>query len=618
MTNYRFWINAPSSAEGVKVRIYPSADAVEPERELWLNSIANDYWERDEEGDFIGKFYTYEVYPDNKWQGLGETPGVFATAVGINGRRCAIIDMSSTNPEGWQEDKRPVVESPSDLVVYELHYRDFSAHPGSGYVHKGKYLSLTEPKALDYLKSLGVGAVQIMPSFDFATVDERYPEWTEYNWGYDPINFNVPDGSYSTDAWNPVTRIREFKQMVMALHGAGIRVIMDVVYNHCYNVAESNFQRTYPDYYFRKCTNERGETIYSNGSGCGNETASERPLMRQFMVESVWYWAAEYHIDGFRFDLMGVHDVETMQQIRRKLDEIDPTITMYGEGWSGGPCALDESLRATKQHVKDMPGIGAFGNEMRDALRGPFDNDHQPGWLSGAEGYSESIKFGIVGAIQHPDIDMQKVNYSDEPWTVEPWQHVSYVSCHDDMCLYDRLVASFPKANTETIVRLAKLAFTPVLLSQGIPFLFAGDEVLRSKQGVRNSYKSPDRVNQIDWENLKRYPDYFRYVEGLIQMRRKHKAFRMGSAELVRENLHFIDNENNLLAFRLNGEAVGDEWKTIYVVMNPYNKRRFFKIPDGRYTVVCKNGEIDFDGLATICGGNFRIEKQQTLIFVER
>ncbi len=617
MTNYRFWINAPSSAEGVKVRIYPSVDAVEPEREFWLNSIANDYWEREEEGDFIGKFYTFEVYPDNKWFGLGETPGVFATAVGINGRRCAIIDMSSTNPEGWDADHHPQIESPSDLVVYELHYRDFSAHPDCGYVYKGKYLSLTEPKALDYLKSLGVGAVQIMPSFDFATVDERYPEWTEYNWGYDPINYNVPDGSYSTDAWNPATRIRELKQMVMALHSAGIRVIMDVVYNHCYNIPESNFQRIYPDYYFRKYTDENGKTVYSNGSGCGNETASERPLMRQFMIESVWYWAAEYHIDGFRFDLMGVHDMETMRQIRCKLDGLDPSITMYGEGWSGGPCTLDESLRATKEHVKDMPGIGAFGNEMRDAIRGPFDNDSQPGWLSGAEGFSESIKFGIVGAIPHPDINMQEVNYCDDPWTIEPWQHVSYVSCHDDMCLYDRLAASFPDADAKTIVRLAKLALTPVLLSQGIPFLFAGEEVLRSKKGVRNAYKSPDRVNQIDWENLNRYPDYFHYVEGLIHMRRRHKAFRMGSAEEVRKNLHFIDNEDNLILFRLNGEAVGDEWKTIYVIINPNSQQKEFTLPEGRYKVVCENGAVNPDGFTTILGGKLTIGNRQTLICVD-
>jgi len=609
-------LNAPSDAAGVKVRIYSSDSAVEPEREFWLNSIANDYWEREEDDDFIGKYYTYELYPTDKAHGLGETPGVFATAVGVNGKRCAIIDMESTNPEGWHEDNRPELGSPSDLVVYELHYRDFSAHPQSGYEHKGKFLALTEPKAIFYLKTLGVGAVQLMPSFQFATIDEDHLSWLEYNWGYDPLNYNVPAGAYATDVHDPSVRIREFKQMVLALHRAGIRVIMDVVYNHCYSVEDSNFQRTYPDYYFRKYKNERGEEVYSNGSGCGNETASERLLMRQFMINSVTYWAREYHVDGFRFDLMGVHDVETMQEIRQALSDVDPSITIYGEGWSGGQCALDAALLATKQRVKDMPGIGAFGNEMRDAIRGPFDNDAQPGWLSGNDGYTESIKFGIVGGIEHPDVDMQKVNYTDEPWTVEPWQHVSYVSCHDDMCLFDRLTRSFPKANEDTIVRLAMLAFTPVLLSQGIPLLFVGEEVLRSKQGVRNSYKSPDVINQIDWGNLTRYPKYFLYIRELIHLRREHRAFRMGSAELVRKHLRFIPSDNNIVAFRLDGEAVGDTWRTIYVVMNPNGKRQEFHLPEGKYKVVCKGGDISPNGLSTSKGGRMLIGKQQTVIVV--
>lgn len=547
---------------------------------------------------------------------MGETPGIFATAVGVNGRRCAIIDMDSTNPEGWSEDRRPIIDSPSDMVVYELHYRDFSAHPQSGYNYKGKYLALTEPKALYYLTALGVRAVQLMPSFDFATIDEEHTDWSEYNWGYDPLNYNVPEGSYATDVHDPTTRIREFKQMVMSLHNAGIRVIMDVVYNHCYTIDGSNFQRTYPDYYFRKWSNEQGESGYSNGSGCGNETASERPLMRQFMIASVTYWAREYHIDGFRFDLMGVHDVETMQLIRKALDDIDPSITMYGEGWSGGQCALDPALLATKEKMKDMPGIGAFGNEMRDAIRGPFDNDTKAGWLSGADGLEESVKFGIVGGIQHPDVDMEKVNYTDEPWALEPWQHVSYVSCHDDMCLFDRLSNSFPKADAKTIQRLAMLALTPVLLSQGVPLLFVGEEVLRSKQGVRNSYKSPDVINQIDWGNLMVHSEYFLYIRELIHIRRDHKAFRMGSAELVRSHLHFLHSTNNLLAFMIDGEAVEDSWQTIYVVMNPTGKRQEIFLPHGRYKVVCRNGKINVNGLSYTRGGRLLIGKQQAMIVV--
>lgn len=526
--------------------------------------------------------------------------------------------MQATNPDGWNADRRPSIGSPSDLVVYELHHRDFSIHPLSGYEHKGKYLALTEPKALFYLKTLGVNAVQLMPSFDFATVDESRPNFPQYNWGYDPQNYNVPEGSYATDAFDPSVRIREFKQMVMALHSAGIRVILDVVYNHSYSIEDSNFQRTYPDYYFRKYRDEKGESRYSNGSGCGNETASEKPLMRRFMIDSVTYWAREYHIDGFRFDLMGVYDVETMCSVRKALDEIDPSITLYGEGWSGGLCAFDSGMLAHKGNIKNMTGIGAFGNEMRDAIRGPFDDDTRAGWLSGDCGYTESIKFGIVGAIWHSEIDMSKVNYTHEAWALEPWQHVSYVSCHDDLCLFDRLRASFPSASTDILVRLAMLAMTPVVLGQGIPFIYAGDEVFRSKQGVRNSYNSPDEINRIDWENLKLYPELFLYCRGLIQLRCKHRVFRMGSSELVRKNLHFIANSKNMVAFRLNGAAIGDDWKTVYVFLNPNRKPQHIAIPDGKYMLVCKGGKIALDGLSFIRGGDIAIGGRQALICVAK
>ena len=596
----------------MKLRIYSSADAVEPEREVWLNSIANDRWAATIDADLLGKFYTYELYFRGKsW---GETPGPNATAVSLNGQRAAIIDMEATNPDGWQTDSRPHIENPSSLVVYELHYRDFSVHPLSPYEHKGKYLALTEPRALFYLKTLGVNAVQLMPSFDFATVDESQPNLPQYNWGYDPQNYNVPEGSYATDAIDPSVRIREFKQMVMALHSAGIRVILDVVYNHCYSIPSSPFQRTYPDYYFRMYTDAEGQTLSSNGSGCGSETASERPLMRQFMIDSVTFWAREYHIDGFRFDLMGIHDMETMRQIRQALDAIDPSITIYGEGWSGGLCALDPSLLATKSNIKTLMGIGAFGNEMRDAIRGPFDDDTRQGWLSGRYGYGESLKFGIVGAIWHPEVDMSRVNYTHEPWAQEPIQHVSYVSCHDDLCLFDRLRASFPSASDELLERLAMLALTPVLLGQGIPFLYNGDEVLRTKQGVRNSYNSPDEVNCIDWQNLRLHPDLFLYCRGLIHLRHAHPAFHMGAAELVRKHLHFIANSKNLIAFRLNGAAVGDSWKTIYVFLNPNPKPQHITLPEAQYTIVCKGGKINPEGLAHSKGGDIVIPSRQALI----
>ncbi|MBQ9641762.1 MAG: type I pullulanase [Bacteroidaceae bacterium] len=603
-----FSLNAPTDADAVCVRIYSCMEASEPERTVWLAWVSTDSWVGSVEGDLLGKFYTFEVFPRGcGGHGLGECPGVFARAVGVNGRRAAIIDMAGTNPAGWAEDVRPVVGSPSDLVVYELHHRDFSVHPSGGYEHRGKYLALTEPKALFYLKSLGVGAVELLPSFDFATVDEAHPEWPQYNWGYDPQNYNVPEGSYSTDARRPDVRIREFKQMVMALHGAGIRVILDVVYNHCYSVADSNFQRTYPDGYFRRTSDGQ----LSNGSGCGNETASEQWLMRRFMVESVCWWATEYHVDGFRFDLMGLHDVETMNSIRKALDAIDPSITMHGEPWTAGPAALDSGLSANKEHICQMPSIGAFGNELRDALLG----DHPAAtWLAGSADAAERVKFGIVGGIRHPQVDAQRASYCGEPWAVQPSQHVSYVSCHDGLCLADHLRAAFPRLNQQRLVRLNKLAQTCVLLSQGVPFLYAGEEVFRSKQGNRNSYNAPDEVNQIDWTGLQRWPDLFLYYRGLIQLRREHRAFRMGSAEAVRRHLRFLPAPSGVVAFHLDGEAVGDAWHDIYVVLNPCRYTKKVTLPPARYTVVCKDGKVNLQGMATHRGGILRVAPQQAVV----
>ena len=394
-------------------------------------------WKLTVKNDLKGKYYVFSVYnqaqPDH-------TPGVFAKAVGVNGKRGAIVDLKDTDPDGWADDVRPELKNPCDLIIYEMHHRDFSMDMSSGIKNKGKFLALTEPAAISHLRRLGVNAVHILPSFDFASIDESKPDVAQYNWGYDPLNYNVPEGSYSTNAADPKTRIREFKQMVQALHKAGIRVILDVVYNHTFDINGSNFQKTYPDYFFRK----NAEGKYSDGSGCGNETASDKELMREFMKESVAYWVNEYHIDGFRFDLMGVHDIETMNEIHDVVAQIDPTIYIYGEGWSAGSCAYPQDKLATKANTCELNGIGAFSDDMRDALRGPFSDDTKGGFLAGVPGQEESIKVGIAGAISHPQIDMTKVNYSKVPWTNEPSQMVAYVSCHDDMCLTDRLRSSIP------------------------------------------------------------------------------------------------------------------------------------------------------------------------------
>ncbi|WP_288317788.1 type I pullulanase [Xylanibacter caecicola] len=581
-----FTLNAPQT---VTLRIYDKADAKDAVKSIKMKNAGGNKWQATVKGDLKGKFYTFDT-------GNGECPGLFAKAVGVNGNRAAIIDMSSTDPEGWTLDKRPDIASPTDLVIYELHHRDFSIDPSSRLMNRGKYLALTEQRAIDYLKKLGVNAIHILPSFDYASVDETKLSMPQYNWGYDPKNYNVPEGSYSTDPFSPEVRIKEFKQMVQALHKAGIRVILDVVYNHTFDIENSNFQRVYPDYFYRKTTDGK----YSDGSGCGNETASEKPLMREYMLESVKYWIQEYHIDGFRFDLMGVHDIETMNLIRHEVNKIDPSIYIYGEGWSAGGCALPTEQLAMKANTRQLDGIGAFCDDMRDALRGPFNDDHKGGFLAGVPDMEESIKFGIAGAISHPQIDMKKVNYSKEPWANAPTQMVSYVSCHDDMCLTDRLRASIPGITEDELIKLDLLAQTAVLTSQGVPFILSGEEMLRNKKGVHNSYNSPDSINHLDWDNLNKYPQVFNYYSSLIHLRLDHPAFRMGNADDVRKHLEFIDSPKGTVAFRLKDHAGGDQWEDIIVILNSSKTSQTINIPKGRYTIVAECGVINSSGIRTV------------------
>ena len=548
--------------------------------------------------------------------------GVFAKAVGANGSFALVLDMSETNPSGWENDRRPVVKSPADLIIYEMHHRDFSIDASSGLENKGKFLALTEPKAIRHLKELGVNAIHILPSYDFGSIDETRLDINKYNWGYDPVNYNVPEGSYSTDPYNPVCRIREFKQMVQALHKAGIRVILDVVYNHTYDIENSNFQKTYPDYYYRK----NADGTYSNGSGCGNETASEQPMMRRFMIESVKYWINEYHIDGFRFDLMGCHDIETMNAIRKAVDEIDPTIFIYGEGWSAGQCAYPLEKLGVKANTALMPRIAAFSDEIRDGLRGPFSDDTKGAFLAGIPGEEESIKFGIAGCIAHPQVDMEKVNYSKKAWATEPTQMISYVSCHDDMCLVDRLKTSIPGIAMDELIRLDLLAQTAVFTSQGVPFMLSGEEMLRDKKGVHNSFESPDSINHLDWDNLKKYPQVFQYYKNLIQLRKDHPAFRLGSADLVRKHLDFLDVANysspvgeakersTLVAFRLKDHAGGDKWKDIYVILNASREQQTVALPMDSYETVCDDGRIIETGIRHFTDDKVTVAPQSALI----
>ena len=605
-----FKLFAPNDAKKVCLRLYKDGQTKKAQKTVKMVRTDNELWTATVKGDLKGCFYTFDM-------GRGECAGVFAKAVGVNGQRGAIIDWATTNPAGWERDVRPVIKSPVDLVIYEMHHRDFSiARDGAQY--KGKFMALTEPWAIQHLTELGVNAIHILPSYDYGSVDETRLNEPQYNWGYDPVNYNVPEGGYSTNPYDPACRILEFKQMVQALHKAGIRVILDVVYNHTYDIDHSNFQRTYPDYYYRK----NPDGTYSNGSGCGNETASDQPMMRRFMLESVKYWINEYHIDGFRFDLMGIHDIETMNQIRQAVDEIDPSIFIYGEGWSAGSCAIPGEQLGVKANVPKMPGIAAFSDEIRDALRGPFTDDTKPGWLGGAPDLTESLKFGIVGAIRHPQVDMSKVNYSKEPWALEPTQMISYVSCHDDMCLVDRLCASVLNAQRSALnaqqiaelIRLDQLAQTVVFTSQGVPFLLSGEELMRDKKGVHNSYESPDSINQFNWENKTKYPQLFGYYKNLIALRKHHPAFRLGSADLVRKHLEFLKAPKDVVAFQLKNYAGRDDWRNIVVVLNASKAEKTVSVPQRKYTVVCRDGVINDQGSASFAGNQVKVSPQTALI----
>lgn len=613
----RFSLWAPTADE-VRLMLYNEGEGGHAYRTVSMEAGEEGVWHTTVAEDLLGKFYTFNVKTGDRW--LGDTPGIFAKAVGVNGQRAAVIDLRATDPEGWADDRRPPLRSAADVVIYEMHHRDFSISPASGIEHKGKFLALTEegtrsPEGLatgiDHLRELGVTHVHLLPSYDYASIDETRLDENRYNWGYDPLNYNVPDGSYATDPYRPDVRIHEFKQMVQALHQAGIRVILDVVYNHTFSIDGSNFERTAPGYFYR----QRPDGTYADASACGNETASDRPMMRKYIVESVLHWAREYHIDGFRFDLMGIHDIRTMNEVRAALTALDPSIIVYGEGWAAQAPQLPQDSLAMKANTYRMPGIAAFSDEMRDALRGPFNDNKQGAFLAGLPGGEESIKFGIVGAVQHPQVCNDSVNYSQAPWAGEPTQMISYVSCHDDMCLVDRLRASIPGIKDDELARLDKLAQTAVFTSQGIPFIYAGEEVMRDKKGVHNSYQSPDSINAIDWSRKALHADVFAYYKGLIQLRKNHPAFRLDSAELVRRHLEFLPVEGkNLVAWRLKEHAGGDRWEDIVVVLNSRREPARVAVPQGNYTIVCKDGAINEGGLAKVSGAELTVPAQSALI----
>lgn len=567
-TEFKIW---SPIAEKAQVKLYTDGDGGDLIEIISMDAQENGLWKTQIQGDLNGTYYTYQIQVNGNW--LNETPGIYAQAVGVNGERAMVLDFSGTNPEGWEKDKGPKIEHINEAIIYELHIRDMTIQPQSGSSLPGKYLGLIEEgtkgpngiaTGLDHIKEMGITHVHLLPAFDHYSINETKLDSAQFNWGYDPKNYNVPEGSFSFNPYKAEVRIKEFKEMVKTFHENGIGVILDVVYNHTGIYENSNFNLEVPGYYYRQW--EDGKL--SDASACGNETASERIMMRKFILESTAHWAKEYHIDGFRFDLMGIHDITTMNDVVDNLKEINPSIFVYGEGWTAGDSPLAIEDRGIKKNIPQMPQITAFSDDIRDGLKGSVFDENSTGFVSGAQNTEESVKMGIVGCIQHPQIDYKAVNYSDEPWTNEPWQSIAYVSCHDNHTIYDKLKVSRKDASEKDLVAMDKLANAVVMTSQGTAFLHAGAEMLRTKKGEHNSYNLPDSINQIDWNWKVTNADVVEYYKNLIALRKQHPAFRMSTAKEVRDNLEFKKTENGLISFQISNSANKDSWRNIYVIYN--------------------------------------------------
>ncbi|MGY2613605.1 type I pullulanase [Bacillus pretiosus] len=555
-TKFRVW--APTASEAKLVTYKKWNDKIGTE--INMQQSEKGTWKAELTGNQKGLFYTYKVKIGDRWT---EAVDPYVRAASVNGDKGAVVDLEETTPEKWKTNKKPKFKNPEDAIIYELHVRDLSIQPESGIKHKGKYLGITEkgtrgPKdvktGLDHMKDLGVTHVQLLPIFDYASVNEENLNEPQYNWGYDPKNFNVPEGSYSTNPYEPTVRITELKQMIQTLHDNNLRVVMDVVYNHMYNAAESNFHKLVPGYYYRY--NEDG--TFANGTGVGNDTASERKMMRKFMVDSVTYWAKEYNLDGFRFDLMGIHDYETMNEIRKAVNQIDPSIILHGEGWDlNTPLAAE--LKANQKNAVKMKGIAHFNDNIRDGLKGSVFEEKENGFVNGKENMEDRIKKGITAGI---DYDINSSTYQD------PEQVLTYVEAHDNHTLWDKLELTNPGDSEEVRKQMHKLSSSILLTSQGIPFLHAGQEFMRTKYGDHNSYKSPDSINQMDWLRRAAFNNEVDYMKGLIELRKKYTAFRMTSAEQIKKYITFIDVPKNVVAYTIDEKRSGNKSEYFMVTHN--------------------------------------------------
>lgn len=598
MTRFKVW--APE-AESVKLNLYKQGEGDNLIEQHIMKKSANGTYVFEKQGDCNGIYYTYTVVNHGEEQ---EAVDPYTKAAGVNGQRGMVINLAKTNPQGFELDGYRNPEHITDAIIYEGSVRDFTMDESSGVFHNGKFLGLTEANttnhfgeatALDYISGLGVTHVQILPAFDFETVDEKNQK-AQYNWGYDPDNYNVPEGSYAVSPYDGAVRIQEMKQMVLALHSRGIGVIMDVVFNHTYRRDDSNLQKIVPGYYYRS-----DETGYTNGSGCGNEVASDRPMVQKLIVDSLIYWAKEYHIDGFRFDLMGVLDIDTMNVIAERLKEIRPDVYLYGEGWNGGPSSLAEEKRAFKASAKKMPGIGMFNDDIRDTIKGSVFYDDHLGFVNGGTHLENALRYGITGAVAHPQVDYDA--YGSKPWAKEPGQSINYVSCHDNYTLWDKLSVSCPEASEEKKKAMNRLCAAIVFTSQGVPFIQAGEEFLRSKplpekKGfAENSYNMPDAVNSIKWDNIHEYPDMIAYYKGLMALRKAHPVFRMQSEAEMTQNLCFLsDTPENVVAYLLKGKGADDTPENILVIFNGNDEEILYNLPEGKWKILVDDKTAGADG----------------------
>lgn len=569
-SKFRLW--APT-AEKVYLCLIKGGE----KKEIEMKKSEGGTWVAEVEENLKNTLYTYKILRNGKFV---ETVDPYAKSLTANGTHGVIIDLKETDPPEWSKDEKPPFDHPVDAIIYEVHVRDFSSHKDSGIKNKCKYLAFTEKgtnyrgvkTGVDHLVELGITHVHLLPIQDFASVDELKGG---YNWGYDPYHYFVPEGSYAKDPENPISRIREVKEMIFSLHKAGIRVVMDVVYNHTYTTLNSIFDKVEPGYFYR----HKPDGSYSNGSGCGNEIASERPMVKKLIIDSLKYWVKEYHVDGFRFDLMGLHDIDTMKEIEKVLHSIDPSLLLYGEPWTAGPSVLPLEKQFLKGAQKGTR-IAVFNDNFRNAIKGLPDDDSK-GFATGMQNLEKEIMKGVVGSIE----------YSDEikDFTLNPEETINYISCHDNLTLWDKISKSNKDATEEERMRMDKLATMIILTSQGIPFIHAGEEFLRTKKGNHNSFNAGDEINQLEWPKKLIYNEIFEYYKGLIKLRKEHPSFRMRTAEEIKSNLRFLKSPKNTVAFLITDNNNKDSWKKIAVIYNPTNSEIQINLPEGNWKVVVDN-----------------------------